>query len=89
MFVTARVRVRFARVVLSPDDNNDNNNNGTTCHHQKQLDYYFVREQQRGCQRHSYNLGDDRLLLSTEYDGEILFTYDVVWDYTEMPWTQR
>ena len=27
--------------------------------------------------------------LSTEYDGEVLFTYDVMWDYTTMPWTQR
>lgn len=32
---------------------------------------------------------DPRLWLSTEYDGEILFTYDVTWDVTTMPWTQR
>lgn len=29
------------------------------------------------------------MFLSTEHDGEILFTYDVLWDITTMPWTQR
>ncbi|CAM9602511.1 unnamed protein product [Pylaiella littoralis] len=32
---------------------------------------------------------DPSRYLSTEYEGEVLFTYDVTWDYTSMPWTQR
>eukprot|EP00903_Cladosiphon_okamuranus_P019197 g17655.t1 len=41
------------------------------------------------CGNKGYSSADPRLLLSTEYDGEILFTYDVLWDITPMPWTQR
>lgn len=36
-----------------------------------------------------YTSNDPRLYLNAEYEGEILFTYDVTWDKTTMPWTQR
>lgn len=37
----------------------------------------------------SYIQADPDRYLSTDHDGEILFTYDVTWDITPMPWTQR
>lgn len=37
----------------------------------------------------SYDKADPRLYLSTKYEEEVLFTYDVMWDQTTMPWTQR
>lgn len=36
-----------------------------------------------------YTTNDPSRYLNAEYEGEILFTYDVTWDYTTMPWTQR
>lgn len=36
-----------------------------------------------------YDRMDSSSYLNVNYDGEMLFTYDVLWDITDMPWTQR
>ncbi|CBJ27720.1 EMP/nonaspanin domain family protein [Ectocarpus siliculosus] len=41
------------------------------------------------CSEQGYTTNDPSRYLNAEYEGEILFTYDVTWDYTTMPWTQR
>ncbi|CAN0092182.1 unnamed protein product, partial [Discosporangium mesarthrocarpum] len=41
------------------------------------------------CGPNGYQANDPYQLLSVFYEGEVLFTYDVVWDEVNMPWTQR
>lgn len=36
-----------------------------------------------------YDKNDPMHYLSTEYEGEVLFTYDVIWTKVKIPWTDR